>query len=234
MTKTKKKSLFRKIEEFKLKIEKHTEVFDYFTRYWFNNEEVVKRWGAPFVKEIYKSFVTNNYIESWHNQLKAIFFERLRINRLDGLFFVLTNGVEYYFAEESNRIVANIGCMGPLQNNIARKTYMASQISNENLILMIRNPQGSFTNTDDNINGQWKIQSFDPNKPQTTYQVRVVNNIICTCLCPDFKNTQVACKRMCLLKRYTSMPLKIEVDIGNGLELEQNTSPIPEDETYDK
>jgi len=234
LVETRKNALFRKIEGFKLKIENHTELLDYFTRYWFNNEEVVKRWGAPFVKEIHKSFVTNNYIESWHNQLKVVYFERLRINRLDRLVFVLTNDVEYYFAEEYNRIIANIGRLGPLQNNIARKAYMASQISNENLISMIRNPQGSFTNADDNNNGPWKIQSFDPNKPRTTYQVRVINNVICTCLCPDFKKTQIACKHMCLLKRYTSMPLKIEVDISNGLQLEQYTSRVSEDENDGK
>ncbi|KAG2196263.1 hypothetical protein INT46_007347 [Mucor plumbeus] len=233
LVETRKNALFRKIEGFKLKIENHTELLDYFTRYWFNNEEVVKRWGAPFVKEIHKSFVTNNYIESWHNQLKVVYFERLRINRLDRLVFVLTNDVEYYFAEEYNRIIANIGRLGPLQNNIARKAYMASQISNENLISMIRKQQGSFTNADNNNNGPWKIQSFDLNKPRTTYQVRVINNVICTCLCPDFKKTQIACKHMRLLKRYTSMPLKIEVDISNGLQLEQDTSRVSEDENDD-
>ncbi|KAG2215505.1 hypothetical protein INT46_006765 [Mucor plumbeus] len=138
LVETRKNALFRKIEGFKLKIENHTELLDYFTRYWFNNEEVVKR-----------------------------------------------------------------------------------------------KPQGSFTNADDNNNGPWKIQSFDPNKPRTTYQVRVINNVICTCLCPDFKKTQIACKHMCLLKRYTSMPLKIEVDISNGLQLEQYTSRVSEDENDD-
>jgi hypothetical protein len=33
---------------------------------------------------------------------------------------VLTNDLEYYFAEEFYRIIANIGRMGPLQNNIAK------------------------------------------------------------------------------------------------------------------
>ncbi|KAG2213328.1 hypothetical protein INT46_007541 [Mucor plumbeus] len=84
LVETRKNAIFRKIEGFKLKIENHTELLDYFTGYWFNNEEVAKRWGAPpFVKEIHKSFVTNNYMESWHNQLKVVYFERLRIKRLD-------------------------------------------------------------------------------------------------------------------------------------------------------
>jgi hypothetical protein len=36
--------------------------------------------------------ITNNFIESWHNQLKTVFLGRVR-NKLT---FVLVNDVEYY------------------------------------------------------------------------------------------------------------------------------------------
>jgi hypothetical protein len=74
----------------------------------------MKRWGASFVKKIYKLFVTNSYIKSFHNQVELAYFERLRINRLDRLVFVLIKNVLDCFAEVSDRIIANLGRMGPI------------------------------------------------------------------------------------------------------------------------
>lgn len=55
--------------------------------------------------------LTNNYIESWHSQLKTIFLGRARNKRLDKLTFVLVNDVEYYLTQEFERVLQDNDAM---------------------------------------------------------------------------------------------------------------------------
>ncbi|KAI9247953.1 hypothetical protein BDA99DRAFT_446517, partial [Phascolomyces articulosus] len=61
-------------------------------------------------------FLTNNYIESWHNQLKAVYLQHTCNKRFDRLIFILMNEVEFYFQQECECILGNNGRMGPLEN----------------------------------------------------------------------------------------------------------------------
>ena len=97
--------------------------------------------------ETHRSMLTNNYIESWHNQLKTVYFSRRRINRLDHLTFVLVNDVEFHFAEERERIMFNNGIMGQELNEQAKRSFFAREVPANQLPSLIENPLG--TNSSD-------------------------------------------------------------------------------------
>lgn len=81
--------------------------------------------------------LTNNFIESWHNQLKALYLKHTRNKRLDRLIFILTYEVESYFDRECERILSNSGRMAPLENERARRMYLASLVPVERLSDML-------------------------------------------------------------------------------------------------
>ncbi|KAI9489276.1 hypothetical protein BDB00DRAFT_876567 [Zychaea mexicana] len=47
---------------------------------------------------------TNNYVESWHNQLKTIYLKRKRVHCLDLLMSILTFDVEFDVQQEVKRL----------------------------------------------------------------------------------------------------------------------------------
>ncbi|OAD70670.1 hypothetical protein PHYBLDRAFT_69492 [Phycomyces blakesleeanus NRRL 1555(-)] len=85
----------------------------YFETRRTGSEVLLKRWGRPYVDDSHRRYLTNNYIESWHNQLKTIYFGRARIKRLDCLLFDLMNNVEYFYEQEVDFIHLNNGKMRP-------------------------------------------------------------------------------------------------------------------------
>ncbi|KAI8327750.1 hypothetical protein BC941DRAFT_340704, partial [Chlamydoabsidia padenii] len=111
------------LDEFHQKVHKFFEEYngsgadpflDYMEKVWFANDEVISRWSSACLPVQYHVMATNNYIESWHNQLKTKHLKSERNRRLDRLVFILTNNVEKFFLAESERIALNSGRMGPL------------------------------------------------------------------------------------------------------------------------
>ena len=155
--------------------------------------------------ETHRSMFTNNYIESWHNQLKTVYFSRRRINRLDHLTFVLVNDVEFHFAEERERIMFNNGRMGPEQNEQAKRSFFVREVPANQLPSLIENPLGTNSSDVAIVNGNWFVGSLT--SPSVKYSVSVEDGFISKCTCPDFRKKSLPCKHMYLLKRYTSVPL---------------------------
>ncbi|OAD66293.1 hypothetical protein PHYBLDRAFT_152619 [Phycomyces blakesleeanus NRRL 1555(-)] len=87
-------------------------------------------------------YVTNNYAETWQNQLKKVYFKRTRVRRLDRLVSILTNNVEFYYEQEVERIHLNNGRMGPVENELSRHSLAASHITDDILPSMLLNPFG--------------------------------------------------------------------------------------------
>ncbi|CEG80957.1 hypothetical protein RMATCC62417_15216 [Rhizopus microsporus] len=73
---------------------------------------------------------TNNYIESWHNQLKTNYLQRKRNRRLDRLIFILVDDVHTDFMHNTARMVVNIGRMSS-ETREARKRMITAEESNE-------------------------------------------------------------------------------------------------------
>ncbi|RCH85346.1 DiGeorge syndrome critical region protein 14 [Rhizopus azygosporus] len=71
---------------------------------------------------------TNNYIESWHNQLMTTYLQRKRNRRLD--FFILVDDVHTGFMHNTARMAADIRRMGS-KTREARKRMIAAEEINE-------------------------------------------------------------------------------------------------------
>ncbi|KAL0075611.1 hypothetical protein F4703DRAFT_1720278, partial [Phycomyces blakesleeanus] len=85
-----------------------------FVRYFETNWCTMAKycvWSRAFHQLEFSHMLTNNYIESWHNQLKTYFLGCSHNKRFDQLIFILTNKVEFYFKEESIRINMRSGPM---------------------------------------------------------------------------------------------------------------------------
>ncbi|OAD70074.1 hypothetical protein PHYBLDRAFT_71515 [Phycomyces blakesleeanus NRRL 1555(-)] len=119
---------------------------------WTENKELLRRWGRPYVSQQHQRYVTNNYVESWYNQLKIIYFGRTCIRRLNRLIFILTNDVEFFYEQEVECIHFNNGEMGLTENKLSRKSFAASKIQDDMLSSMILNPLGETGNSMDDYN----------------------------------------------------------------------------------
>ncbi|CEG69540.1 hypothetical protein RMATCC62417_05599 [Rhizopus microsporus] len=64
-------------------------------------------WSAACQTQMFTNMETNNYIGSWHNQLRANYLQR----RLDRLIFILVDDVHTNFMRNTARMAANIGHM---------------------------------------------------------------------------------------------------------------------------
>ncbi|OAD68519.1 hypothetical protein PHYBLDRAFT_172945 [Phycomyces blakesleeanus NRRL 1555(-)] len=95
----------RKIQEFRLYVQSQQQFLAYFEHKWIGTEELLRRWGRSYVANDHQRYLTNNYIELWHNKLKTIYFGRTRIRRLDHLVFILTNNINV-----SNNLIRNCTC----------------------------------------------------------------------------------------------------------------------------
>ncbi|KAI8379048.1 hypothetical protein BD560DRAFT_432599 [Blakeslea trispora] len=124
--------------------------------------------------------LTNNYIESWHNQLKIIFLGRVQNKRLDKLTFVLVNDVEYYLGQEFERVVQGNGAMSPFFEQQRIRKLVAEEVDEERRSGMISGP----------VDGANLEVTGD--------------KVIASCTCFDYDRRRKPCKHMCLLKMHTN------------------------------
>ncbi|OAD72009.1 hypothetical protein PHYBLDRAFT_169918 [Phycomyces blakesleeanus NRRL 1555(-)] len=136
------------------------EKIDYFTERIQRTMELLRRWERLYIQPSHLQYLTNNYIEPWHNQLKTIYMNRACVRRLDRLVFILTDDIEFFYSEEVERIHINNGRMGPVENKLSWHSYAASQIQEDILPTMIISPSDEIRNSMDDSDGKWKIKSF--------------------------------------------------------------------------
>ncbi|ORE01760.1 hypothetical protein BCV72DRAFT_298877 [Rhizopus microsporus var. microsporus] len=72
---------------------------------------------------------TNNYGESWHNQLKISYLQKIRNKKVARLVYILVNDVEEGFLSHIERIGMNIGRMGPEAGKARRRELEAEEVS---------------------------------------------------------------------------------------------------------
>ncbi|KAL7334883.1 hypothetical protein PS15p_200445 [Mucor circinelloides] len=72
-----------------------------------------KRWVAAFRPLVFTNMDINNYVESWHNQLKTVHLHRKRDRRVNRLVCLLVNDAEPNFIQNISGITLNIGRMWP-------------------------------------------------------------------------------------------------------------------------
>ncbi|KAI8880339.1 hypothetical protein K501DRAFT_151502, partial [Backusella circina FSU 941] len=64
-----------------------------------------KHWCKTFQLQYDTNMETNNYIESWYNQLKTTYLKRKPNRRLHRLIYILVNDVEPEFISNANRVI---------------------------------------------------------------------------------------------------------------------------------
>ncbi|KAL1927692.1 hypothetical protein VTP01DRAFT_3513 [Rhizomucor pusillus] len=146
--------LYRSIVEFMEKYGNQNEFLGYLESQWCGCEDQVQKWAYTYIESHMQRMMTNNYMESWHNQLKTVYMKRTRNKRLDKLIFILTHEVEFYFEMEYIRISQNAGRTGPLKNEQARRAYYASTIAPEDIPNKVTGPREAAGA------GIWQVQSF--------------------------------------------------------------------------
>jgi transposase-like protein len=96
------------LEIFYEKWSNYAEFINYFKNEW-GTDEKKKMWSAAFQPEIFTNMATNNYIESWHNQLKSTYLKRQRNRRIDRLIYILTEDVAIDLKMDLARLTMIIG-----------------------------------------------------------------------------------------------------------------------------
>ena len=222
--------LYHAIQQFQSDYHEQEEFQDYLERWWFT-EATIQRWTYAYAETGFRSMMTNNFIESWHNQLKSVYLRNQRNRRLDRLFFVLTHDVEYFMRNERDRIVSNNGRMGPLENELSVRRFRASRVNPEAIVAMICNPEGEHSSSP--MTGTWKVNSFGAQSSEV-YDVAVSDGLlILSCTCEDYQSRRTPCKHMFLLKRFTSMQILFETEQQNAIELVAQAVPFQHSELQD-
>ncbi|KAG0745721.1 hypothetical protein G6F57_007065 [Rhizopus arrhizus] len=117
----------------------------------------------------------NNYIESWHNQLRSVYLKRIKNRILDRLAFILINDVESDLKLDVERICSKVGRMGPELRRRRQREMVADSIPEDRMIEMISKDGDT----------QYTVESF--NQENILYVV---------------KFNSAVCKHMYLLKRH--------------------------------
>ncbi|OAD65287.1 hypothetical protein PHYBLDRAFT_153529 [Phycomyces blakesleeanus NRRL 1555(-)] len=135
-------------------------------------ERIVEKMGRPYVANDYQRYLTNNYIESWHNQLKTIYFDRTRIRQLNCLVFILINDMEFFYDKEVERIHIQNEQIGPIENELAQHYFSANTIQDDMLSFMIINPLNEIGNSIEDSNGKWTVKSFTAQRENNYLQLQ--------------------------------------------------------------
>ncbi|CEP20073.1 hypothetical protein [Parasitella parasitica] len=153
-----------KLLAFYTKYSQYPKFLNYMDRTYLNREKFV-HWSSALQPQVYSNMETNNFVERWHNQLKATYLGRKRNRRVDRLIYILVKDVEPDYIQNINRITLNAGRKGPEERRRRRRQLTAESINEAILSTMIRAPEEE--------NGPYTIQSFtDYNH---FYEVAVAN-----------------------------------------------------------
>ena len=145
----------------------------YFMNNYLDNGRFIK-WTRAYQPDRYTNKEINNYVESWHNQLKTSYLQR-RNRRVDRLVYILVNDVEEDFLSNINRIRMNVGRMRPEAREARRELEAEEVIIHVAMDMISEMERASLYN----------VQSF--NNADKAYELRLENDTVKSCSCPDFR-----------------------------------------------
>lgn len=118
---------FKKWHAFKKAWSVHQSAFvDYFEKQWMAVDKY-PRWARCYHPAVYTNMLTNNYVESWHNQLKTVYLGRQYLRRVDFLVYMLVEEVEIDMISEVKRRAARNGQLTNMQRHMLEKKKQADQ-----------------------------------------------------------------------------------------------------------
>lgn len=181
--------------------------------------------GAAFQPWIYTNMETNNFVESWYNQLKTTYLERKKSRRADHLVFILVNDIEPNFISNTMRIQLNIGRMGLEERRRRRRELDAEAINEEMAGLMIKE-----IDEDENGVTTYEMETFTID--DVTYGINIVVEEMKSCSCPDFFWYGIVFKHMFLLKIFGRNILLLTVTCNMSALVILDASTVPSEEEY--
>jgi hypothetical protein len=205
-------NVVEKVSQFR---EKWTSVQPNFVEYlddrWLALEGY-KKWSAAYVIEEHRNMRTNNYIESWHNQLKSVYLKRIKNRILDRLAFILKNDVENDLKLDVERIYSEVGRMGPELRRRRQREMITDSTPEDRMIEMISKDGDT----------HYTVESF--NQENILYVIKInEDGKITSCSCCYFKFNSAVCKHMYLLKRH----IHVEVEVLSRMETLLSQASIP-------
>lgn len=183
--------LRRFIEDFWM----YPEFLEYFKKKYLENDAFM-HWSAAFQPQSFTNMETNNYVESWHNQLKTTYLQRKKNRRVDRLVYILVNDVLPDYVQNINRMYLNIGRMSPEERRRRERKMRAEAINEEVVGTMVT--EASDLGSSNEEHG-FRVNSFE--NENIYYEVIVEEEQMKSCNCADFTFNRIICKHMYLLKR---------------------------------
>ncbi|CEG83030.1 hypothetical protein RMATCC62417_17008 [Rhizopus microsporus] len=129
MWKSSSKMFVQKLLHFLQDSSVHMDIMAHFTQKYLIDDKFM-HWSAAYQPKIFTNMEINNYVESWHSQLKTNYLQRKRNRRLDYLLFVLVDDIHTDFMYNTARMAANIGRMNSETKEV-RKRMVAAEETNE-------------------------------------------------------------------------------------------------------
>jgi hypothetical protein len=190
----------------------------YFKANYLEGDKYIQ-WCAAFQPQTYTNIETNNFVESWHNQLKSTYLGRKRNRRADRLVYILVDEIEPDFIANTNRIQLNVGRMGPEERRRRRRELNAEAINEEVIHMLIEKVEPA------DVVYRVKYSMTEG----FFYNINVINEEMKDCSCQDFTWNHIACKHMYLLKRFDRNIILFVVSTGlSSPEVYIPTTPRPE------
>ncbi|ORE14828.1 hypothetical protein BCV71DRAFT_274923 [Rhizopus microsporus] len=191
MWKSSSQMLTQKMLHFHQEFSVHTDFMAHFTQKYLIDDKFM-HWSAAYQLQMFINMETNNYIESWHNQLKTNYLQRKRNRRLDHLIFVLVKDVYIDFMHNTARMTANIGRMSTETRKARKRMIAAEEINELSLQDMVQKVY-----IEEEV--CYIVKSF---MTEVAYDISTEQGMMTACNCIDFQRNKRACKHMYLTYRF--------------------------------
>ncbi|GJJ67889.1 hypothetical protein EMPS_00235 [Entomortierella parvispora] len=208
----------------------YTEDLEYLDTTSFTLEKR-EQWMRAYRSDVYWADInTNNYVESWHSQLKSKFLRDNKSPRLDTVINVLSGAVVEYFQSIINTATLNLG-----RQSKNTKEYQDRLISVQRRFRNLTAQQRLQLFRHDTLSNRLWITSFDKSDG-SEYEITAIHTTypptIRACECPDFKRRLQPCKHIIAA---TLMFPNIQLPVDNNFHGSMTTIVLPESkDTKDK
>ena len=183
--------LTQKLLHFQQEFSVHTDFIVHFTQKYLVDDKFV-HWSAAYQLQIFTNMETNNYIESWHNQLKTNHLQRKKNRRLDRLILILIDDVHASFMHNTARMVANIRRMSSETIEARKRMIAAEEINEMSVEDMVQKLY-----IDEEV--CYIVKSFTT---EVVYDISTEQGMMTACNCINFQRNRCTYKHMYLIYRF--------------------------------
>jgi len=164
---------------------------------WLSRKE---QWARAWRQEAHRGVDTNNFMESWHNQLKSTYLGLMRKQGVDVfLWLLLRQCVPDYHASELRVTLGLQACALSKSDRKAKQRAMDLNYT-EALALVSQEDDGAVT-----------VDSFAASSVRYTLEQKLDalgdEHELAACSCPAFAHSEFPCKHMWLAHRILGLPL---------------------------